>query len=490
MKVSFSLLLTHLRARSGLRRLRKATLFDAGWYLQAYPDVRAAGVDPGLHYLQFGAAEGRDPGPGFSTSGYHLQGWHRQGWRGTDNPLLYHIAHPGEFTALPVFAGTGPQATISAVTSAPVILFCGHQALGQQFGAERSFLTMLERAAQAGLAVHVLLPHCLDPDYLAACRARARAVHLIPYGWRRAGMAPHAATIAALTALIRTSGTTAVHQNTAVPDAPLIAARAAGVPSVLHLRELPDRDAELCARLGQDPQTLRAVLLDQADRFVANSDTTARWIDPQGNLPPGRVVVQSNAVDPALFDLPFAPQTPLRVALIGSNTAKKGVSDALAVARRAAAHGLGVQIVLIGPPSADLAALGPLPTNVRLAGYAPGPVAAMVQADVVLCLSHFAESFGRTVFEAMAAGRPVIAYDRGHPPVLIGTGDAGIVVPADDAQAVVRALQRLVGDAGLLQAMSQAARLRAADLRDDALLPDARLYSDFRDCNQVSPDTC
>lgn len=37
--------------------------FDAAWYLEAYPDVRAAGVDPWQHYLKHGHAEGRRPTP-------------------------------------------------------------------------------------------------------------------------------------------------------------------------------------------------------------------------------------------------------------------------------------------------------------------------------------------------------------------------------------------------------------------------------------------
>lgn len=36
-----------------------ATDFDAGYYLQAYPDVAAAGMDPVAHYLAYGKAEGR-----------------------------------------------------------------------------------------------------------------------------------------------------------------------------------------------------------------------------------------------------------------------------------------------------------------------------------------------------------------------------------------------------------------------------------------------
>ncbi len=57
----------HLRAwwrlRRAARRLRASAAFDASWYCAAYPDVVAAGVDPALHYLRRGAAEGRAPLP-------------------------------------------------------------------------------------------------------------------------------------------------------------------------------------------------------------------------------------------------------------------------------------------------------------------------------------------------------------------------------------------------------------------------------------------
>lgn len=45
-------------------------LFDAAWYGDAYPDVRTSGMDAALHYVRFGAAEGRDPGPRFNTRRY------------------------------------------------------------------------------------------------------------------------------------------------------------------------------------------------------------------------------------------------------------------------------------------------------------------------------------------------------------------------------------------------------------------------------------
>lgn len=44
--------------------------FDANWYYEKYPDVRASKMDPALHYYLYGAGEGRDPSANFSTSTY------------------------------------------------------------------------------------------------------------------------------------------------------------------------------------------------------------------------------------------------------------------------------------------------------------------------------------------------------------------------------------------------------------------------------------
>lgn len=46
--------------------------FDADWYLRAYPDVAAAGLDPLLHYLQSGWREGRSPAADFDGVFYRM----------------------------------------------------------------------------------------------------------------------------------------------------------------------------------------------------------------------------------------------------------------------------------------------------------------------------------------------------------------------------------------------------------------------------------
>jgi GT2 family glycosyltransferase len=52
-----------VRLRCAAQRLRASAGFDASWYRAAYADVAAARVDPAVHYLRRGAAEGRAPLP-------------------------------------------------------------------------------------------------------------------------------------------------------------------------------------------------------------------------------------------------------------------------------------------------------------------------------------------------------------------------------------------------------------------------------------------
>lgn len=74
-----------------MRLLQQSGLFDAGWYLESYPDVRESGVDPLRHYLDTGWREGRDPGPSFSSSAY-LKGNSDVAALGV-NPLLHFVEY-------------------------------------------------------------------------------------------------------------------------------------------------------------------------------------------------------------------------------------------------------------------------------------------------------------------------------------------------------------------------------------------------------------
>jgi glycosyltransferase involved in cell wall biosynthesis len=52
------------------RVIARSRLFDKDWYLMNNPDVSERGINPIRHYVAFGAGEGRDPSPLFSTARY------------------------------------------------------------------------------------------------------------------------------------------------------------------------------------------------------------------------------------------------------------------------------------------------------------------------------------------------------------------------------------------------------------------------------------
>jgi len=50
--------------------IRNSGLFDSKYYLEIYPDVRRADIDPIWHYVRYGWKEGRNPSREFDGSGY------------------------------------------------------------------------------------------------------------------------------------------------------------------------------------------------------------------------------------------------------------------------------------------------------------------------------------------------------------------------------------------------------------------------------------
>ncbi len=83
--------------------------------------------------------------------------------------------------------------------------------------------------------------------------------------------------------------------------------------------------------------------------------------------------------------------------------------------------------------------------------------------DIVLVPSIIPEACPRTIIEAMAVGKPVIATPLGGSKELI-TPETGMLVPPEDASAIASAIATLAADRGRLTAMGKAARLRAEQL--------------------------
>lgn len=69
--------------------LRTSGLFDADYYLICYPDVAGAGFDPLVHFVEWGAEEGRNPSATFNTKSYMAA--HPELAQTGANPLFHHF---------------------------------------------------------------------------------------------------------------------------------------------------------------------------------------------------------------------------------------------------------------------------------------------------------------------------------------------------------------------------------------------------------------
>jgi glycosyltransferase involved in cell wall biosynthesis len=101
--------------------------------------------------------------------------------------------------------------------------------------------------------------------------------------------------------------------------------------------------------------------------------------------------------------------------------------------------------------------------TVRFAGPVSDMPAALALADLVIHASTDAEAFGRSIVEAQAMRRPVIASDLGAPRETVEEGVTGWRVPPGDAAALAGAITRAL-------AMSPAARAAIGEAGRAAVL--------------------
>lgn len=444
-----------------LTLIGQSGLFCADWYLRHYDDVCQAGADPLQHYLKDGGREGRDPGPGFNSAHYLTQCPQAEasGW----SPLLHYLKagkRLGHEAGHPSFPGMLPHRG-----GRPTILLCGHAADHQLFGAERSLLDVLDAFATLAINVLVSVPSTVNPAYMNALQQRSHKVLPVPTHFWSATHGPCAWAVARFGEIILGHKVDAVQVNTIVLQEPLLAARAAGIPALVHARESLEHDADICSIVDLPAEQIRTRVLELADHVLANSAFTARAFDK-----PGATHIVANTVDPGTFDIPntIIPER-IDIALISSNLPKKGIHDLLAIARLLESSTPNARLLLIGPENGHIEAFkasqaaGELPANFILAGYAASPLEAISQANIVLNLSHFQETFGRTILEAMAARRPVLGYDWGALPELIHDGVNGFLLPLGDTGAVAERLHELCSDPQRIVEMGEAGRRIAQD---------------------------
>lgn len=254
-----------------------------------------------------------------------------------------------------------------------------------------------------------------------------------------------------------------------------------GTPILMSEHGIYLRERYLGFQSVQYAWPVKAVLLGFLRRLCwtayAQTDVVApvnvfnrRW-EVRHGADPDSVHTVYNGVDPALFVPQDGEPAEPTVGWVGRIDPLK---DLLTLVRAFA-------LVLQRVPAAKLRLFGPVPAGneeyaaqvrdlVDDLGIADAvtfegpvrPVSTAYHASSVVALSSISEGLPYTVMEAMMCGRATVSSDVGG--VVEVAGDAGLVVPPRDPQALADALASLLEDAARRQDLGRRARARALDL--------------------------
>lgn len=260
---------------------------------------------------------------------------------------------------------------------------------------------------------------------------------------------------AALAALTRAEGVALIHARSRAPAwSALMAARRAGLPFVTTYHGAYNE--------GFPGKRFYNSVMARGDRVIAISHFIADLIRARHGVAESRLRVIPRGVDPRRFDpalvsaerldklsaawnLPEGRpiiMLPARVTrwkgqmvLVEAMARLQGDSFALLVGDAEERPAFKAELL------ARIESLG-LKDRVRLVGHANDMPAALLLADVVVHASTDAEAFGRTVIEAQAMARPVIASDLGAPRETVVEGVTGWRIPPSDTAALAEAISR------------------------------------------------
>lgn len=310
---------------------------------------------------------------------------------------------------------------------------------------------------------------------------RAAGLRLLPLRWRRRGdgVAGGLRALGAIARLYRAERPDIVHHVALKPvlfggiaarlawpwprARPLHVAAVTGLGSGL----LPGSPA---ARLLRPALAAALRLAAGGNAIIVQNPEDGAALEVLGIDPRHITLIRGSGVDTAHFTpLPEPPPDagrPLAVALVARMLRSKGVLDAVAAVRRLRAQGVAIELLLAGagdpgnPDSLDDATLAALAAEpgVRWLGHVEDVRAVWRQAAIAVLPTTYGEGLPKTLLEAAACGRPLVATDVPGCREVVKNGATGLLVPPHDVAALAEALARLMADSALRQAMGVAAR--------------------------------
>jgi glycosyltransferase involved in cell wall biosynthesis len=195
-------------------------------------------------------------------------------------------------------------------------------------------------------------------------------------------------------------------------------------------------------------------------------------------LDPARIaLIRGSGVDTQHFvPLSETAGPAIKVALVGRMLRSKGVSAAAAAIRRLRAEGLPVELILAGAPdpdSADSLSVKELKdlsedAGIEWLGHVADVREVWRRAAIALLPSSYGEGVPKSLLEAAACARAIVASDMPGCREIVVPGETGLLVPPHDAGALASAIATLAGDPVLRRRMGDAGRARVcAEFADE-----------------------
>jgi glycosyltransferase involved in cell wall biosynthesis len=221
---------------------------------------------------------------------------------------------------------------------------------------------------------------------------------------------------------------------------------------------------------------LNRFLYPFADRIVAISDGVREYLVSELKLPEGKIVLIYNPVDlqrirqlsQEKVDDPWLSNQDKPVVLwVGRIAAIKGLKY-LICAFESVLKQVNARLVIVGEGSEqtaleNLVIQKGLQEEVRFAGFQSNPYRYMSRSSV-FAFPSLSEGFGMVLVEAMACGLPVVSTDCiAGPSEVLQNGRCGILVPVGDADALAKAIVRILTNPQLREQLITAAANRATD---------------------------
>jgi glycosyltransferase involved in cell wall biosynthesis len=207
-----------------------------------------------------------------------------------------------------------------------------------------------------------------------------------------------------------------------------------------------------------------------------NPDDAAMAVRHRWTVPGRITIVPGAGVDVDHFaPLPDPAESPVRIALVGRMLWQKGPDVAVEAKRLLDRRGVACELWLVGRSDPDNPRAIPRPElerwagepGIRWTGFSPDVRAIWRACHVAVAPSRGGEGLPRSLIEAAACGRPLVATDVPGSREIVRPGVNGIRVPPGDPAALAEALERLVRDAALRRAYGAASRAIAeAEYRD------------------------